>query len=222
MQARVIVTVDVALFTVVDGALRLMLQQRSRSPFQGRPALIGGYIHPERDGDATAAARRILADKTGLDDIFLEQLMTFSGAERDPRGWSVSIAYLALVPHGKLAPVGGADGVTLAVVGKLPPLPFDHDRIAAAAVQRLRSKGAYSSLPAFLLEPEFTMPQLKDAYQTVMGEPLNDSAFRRKMADLGIIEEVADAKSPATALRRRPAQLYRLKQRALVAFDRTL
>ena len=222
MQARPIVTVDVALFTVVEGTLRLALLKRKRPPFEGRPALIGGYIHTDRDSDATAAAHRLLREKAGLEGIFVEQLMTFSGADRDPRGWSVSIVYYALVPEGVLAASPAAKDLTLVAVDRHPPLPFDHGRIVAVALERLRGKGAYSTLPAFLLPDRFTLPELKVAYETVMGTPLNDSAFRRKIGDLGIIEEVPEAKSPATAARRRPAQLYRLKRRALVAFDSTV
>ncbi len=148
--------------------------------------------------------------------------MTFSGADRDPRGWSVSIVYYALVPESVLAQAGVSKDLRLVEPGAPPSLPFDHGRIVSAALERLRGKASYSSLPAFLLPEQFTLPELKAAYETVMGTPLNDSAFRRKIGDLGIIEEVPEAKSPATAARRRPAQLYRLKQRALVAFDSTV
>ena len=222
MQARPILTVDIALFTIVDWALRLALLKRSHGPFEGRAALIGGYIHPDQDRDATAAAHRILKEKAGLTGVFIEQLMTFSGSGRDPRGWSVSIAYFALVPSERLAGSPAAHGLSLVPVERLPSLPFDHTAILSAALERLRGKSAYSTLPAFLLPELFTFPELKSTYETVMGTPLNDSAFRRKISELGIIEEVADAKSPATALRRRPAQMYRLKQRSLIAFDSTV
>jgi 8-oxo-dGTP diphosphatase len=222
MTTRPIVTVDVVLFTIADGALKLALIERGRPPFQGKLALIGGYLHPDADSDASAAAHRILEEKAGLADVFVEQLMTFSGPDRDPRGWSVSIAYYALVPHAVLTAAKASATLMLVPADPLPALPFDHSRIVAAALERLRGKSSYSSLPAFLLPPEFTFPELKAVYETVMGQALNDSAFRRKIGDLGIIEEVPEAKSAATALRKRPAQLYRLKKRALVAFDRTV
>lgn len=221
-EGHAIVSVDVVLFTLVDRNLRLALAERTHEPFRGRLALIGGYVHPEDDRDATAAARRILAEKAGLPDVFVEQLMTFSGADRDPRGWSVSIAYYALIPHAVLRDGTRPSMLSLFPVTAVPPLPFDHDLIVKAALERLRNKSSYSSLPALLLPEQFTFPELKSTYDAVMGTNLNDSAFRRKISDLGIIEEVLEAKSPATAARRRPAQLYRLKQRALVAFDTTV
>jgi 8-oxo-dGTP diphosphatase len=218
-EIRLIVIVDAALFTVVDDRLCVALQKREREPFKGVPALIGGYVHPQEDADAEAAIARILADKAGLHDVFLEQLQTFSGRGRDPRGWSVSVAYYALAPQDRLA-----EGAKLKFVevDRLPELAFDHRRIVEAALARLRRKGAYSNLPALLLPAEFTFPELKAVYEKVLGAPLNDSAFRRKITELKIIEPVPEGRSPATAERKRPAQLYRLADRALAEWDRTL
>lgn len=220
LEQRPIVTVDTVLFTLQDGALATILQTRPRPPHEGRLALIGGYLRPEQDQSLAGAAARMLAAKTGLTGLFLEQLMTFGGPDRDPRGWSLSVAYYALVPDRTLA--AAPPGLAVVPLDAVPPLPFDHDAILQAAVARLRNKGAWSSLPALLLPEMFTLPELKAVYETVMGERLNDSAFRRKMAELRMIEEVPDARVPATAERRRPAQLYRLARRALVAFDRMI
>jgi 8-oxo-dGTP diphosphatase len=220
LEKRPIVTVDTVLFTLHDGGLATILQPRARPPHAGRLALVGGYVRPEEDAGTLEAAARILADKAGLAGLFLEQLMTFAGPERDPRGWSLSVAHYALVPQSALA--RAARDLAVLPLNAVPPMPFDHDAILAAALARLRGKSAWSTLPAFLLPETFTLPMLKAVYETVMGERLNDSAFRRKIAELRIIEEVPDARSPATAERRRPAQLYRLARRALVAFDRVI
>ncbi len=221
-NTRPIVTVDAALFTIVDGALALALLERAAAPFQGRPALIGGYIHPEEDRDIADAVHRIIRNKAGLRDIFIEQLATFGGVRRDPRGWSVSVAYYALVPKERLSAAKAGAALKLAPIDRLPELPFDHNAIVAAALARLRNKSSYSSLPTFLLPEEFSFPELKAVYDTVMGTALNDSAFRRKIGDLKIIEEVPEGRSAATAQRKRPAQLYRRKGSALVEFDRTV
>jgi 8-oxo-dGTP diphosphatase len=221
-NARPIVTVDAALFTILDGALHLALIERPAEPFRGRLALIGGYIHPADDQDIAAAAHRVIRDKAGLRGIFIEQLASFGGARRDPRGWSVSVAYYALVPTTKLAASDGAGALRLTPVANLPELPFDHAAIVAAALARLRNKSSYSSLPTFLLPEEFSFPELKAVYETTMETTINDSAFRRKIGDMKIIEEVPDGRSAATAQRKRPAQLYRRKGEGLVEFDRTI
>lgn len=217
-ELRPILTVDIILFTVQDGELRVALQCRDKPPFAGELALIGGYVHTDEDANTLATAVRVLKEKAGLEGIFLEQLMTFSGPERDPRGWSASVAYYALVPATKLSPALPYD-LSLDTIGRVARLPFDHNAIIDTAVKRLRNKGAYSSLPAFLLPPEFTLPQLRDIYVKVMGVELNDSAFRRKIEELQLIEPVPGEFSKASA---RPAKLYRLRTNALREFDRKL
>ena len=221
-ESRPIVSVDAALFTILDGALHLALLERAAEPFQGRLALIGGYLHTDEDQDLAAAVDRILREKADLTGIFVEQLMTFGARERDPRGWSVSVAFYALAPHQTFLAARPRADLTLVRVDRLPDLPFDHAGIVAAALSRLRNKASYSSLPTFLLPAEFTFPELKAVYEIAMGTGLNDSAFRRKISDMKIIEEVPEARSPPSAQRRRPTQLYRRTSQALVEFDRTV
>ena len=107
----------------------------------------------------------------------------------------------------------------MAPVDEVKGLPFDHDDILAKAADRWRRRAAYSSLPAFLLPTTFTLPALRMAYEKMLGRALNDSAFRRKIDELRIIEPVVGAISKVTA---RPAQLYRLSHPRLTEFDRTL
>jgi len=218
-HARPIATVDVALFTIHSEALAVAVAPRDRAPFKGAFALIGGYVHVDEDANLDATARRVLVEKTGMRvPPYLEQLCTFSGADRDPRGWSLSVAYYALVPESELRSQPNA-GVIFAAVDDLPKLPFDHKRIVKTAVARLRSKGSYSSLPAFLLPEIFSLSELKRAYEQVTGATLETSSFRKKIFDQKIVEPVAGS------LRRgqfRPTQLYRLARRSLAQFDRTI
>lgn len=208
MHAPVICTVDVALLTLNQARLQVALLKREQAPFKGVLALPGGFIHPATDGDTEQAALRVLDEKAGLVPPYLEQLATFSGAARDPRGWSVSVVYTALVPYPLLSGAAQAR-LQLASVDALPALPFDHTAIIKSAVARLRSKSQYSSLPCHLAGPTFTLPQLQRIYEALMGEALNKVSFRRKMAEMDMLEEVPGAFSAAGA--HRPAQLYRLK-----------
>ncbi|MFT4130687.1 NUDIX hydrolase [Labrys sp. (in: a-proteobacteria)] len=222
-EQRPIATVDIVLVTLNEDGLRLCLQRREYDPHAGELALIGGYVRPEEDADIEASARRILTSKARLDGLYLEQVRSFGGPDRDPRGWSIAIVYLALVPDERLAAAEAAGAPRFERIDPdhCPPLPFDHGRLIAAALERLRSKASYSTLPAFLLGEQFTLPELKAVYERAMGTPLNDSAFRRKLMEMQILEEI-DAKASATAERKRPAQLYRLASRALTEFDRTV
>lgn len=203
----VICTVDVVLLTLGPEGLQVALVRREKAPFAGVLALPGGYIHPQEDADARASAARVLREKAGLQSPYLEQLATFSGPARDPRGWAVAVAYCALVPPGLLA--GRAPAVELAAVDALPPLPFDHRQIVDAAVQRVRSKSQYSSLPVHLCAEPFTLPQLQGVYEAVLGEPINKVSFRRKVDELAMLEPVPGALQTGGA--HRPAQLYRVR-----------
>lgn len=201
----VICTVDVVLLTLQDDALKVALLKREREPYQGVAALPGGYIHVESDADTHDAAMRMLRDKAGLVPPYLEQLASFSGPARDPRGWSISIAYYALVPSSLIS----QERVLLVDVDSVVQLPFDHKNILDAAVQRLRSKSQYSSLPCYLAGETFTLPQLQKVYEVLMGETLNKVSFRRKMDEMDMLEAIEGRMMASGA--HRPAQVYRLK-----------
>ena len=205
---NIICTVDVVLLTLQDDSLKVALLKRDREPFKDAAALPGGYIHIDEDDDARDAALRVLKEKAGIDAPYLEQLATFSGPVRDPRGWSVSIAYYALVPF-ELIDRAGNPALKLANVDRPPSLPFDHRAIVKTAVSRLRSKSQYSSLPCHLAGETFTLPQLQRIYEALMGEPINKVSFRRKMTEMDMLD-VVDGRMEAHGAHR-PAQVYRLK-----------
>jgi 8-oxo-dGTP diphosphatase len=207
-HSAIICTVDVVLLTLRDGALQVVLQKREREPFAGALALPGGYIHVQEDQDASEAAARVLREKTGLVSPYLEQLASFSGPGRDPRGWSLSVAYFALVPLDWLL----ASGATfeLKPVQRLPALPFDHKHIVQTAVERVRSKSQYSSLPVYLCGERFTLPQLQAVYEAILGEPINKVSFRRKVDELAMLEAIEGEMAAGGA--HRPAQVYRLRR----------
>ena len=218
--ARPIVTVDVVPLTVRERRLRVVLAEREQPLFQGRLALIGGYVHVDEDADLEATARRVLAAKAGITNLFIEQLMTFSGRDRDPRAWSASVAYYSLVPFEQVEAAVAARGLKLFAVDEMPPLPFDHDRIVAAAIARLRGKGAYSDLPARFLPETFTLGELHQIYELALGQAINEDAFRRKIFDRGFVEAVPGSKKRSEGATK-PSQLYRLKP-GVAVFDRRL
>lgn len=211
--------VDLALFTLRDKVLCLLLARRQDEPFKDVLALPGGFIHVDEDLDATAAAKRVIRAKMGMDAPYMEQLYTFAGKFRDPRGWSVSIAYYAMVPEAMISGAT-AEGLAVVPVDQLPPLPFDHDKIVAMAVGRLRGKATYSSLPAFLLGERFTLNELHQVYEQVLGTRRDFASFRRKILEEEIVEEIEGAFSGGA---HRPAQLYRMKdQKALQELKRII
>ena len=203
----VICTVDVVLLTLKDQALHVVLLKRKNEPFAGTAALPGGYIHAQEDKTAWEAAARVLRDKTGIVSPYLAQLATYSGIDRDPRGWSISVVYYALIPL-EMLPLDN-NGLLLAPASKLPKMPFDHKGIVDLAVSRVRSKSQYSSLPVYLCGERVTLPQLQAVYEAVLGEPINKVSFRRKIDELGMLEPIEGELETGAA--HRPAQVYRLR-----------
>ena len=221
---RPLTTVDVVIFTVRDAQLQVLLVRRPAGPDQPFPnawALPGGFVDVRQDDSLESCARRKLQGKTGVSSPYLEQLGSWGSKTRDPRGWSATHAYFALLP---------ADSVPLKQeedkfaqwhpVNEPPPgqpLAFDHADILQAALDRLRSKVEYTSLPAFLLPEPFTLPQLQKVYEIVLGRPVDKSGFRTRALAAGFLDEhgFLEVGSP------RPAMGYRLKDRgAAVYFPR--
>ena len=223
---RPLTGVDLVLFTVRDDVLQVLLTQRPAGPNEPHPnawALPGGFIDVDQDESLEACARRKLAEKTGLSSPYLEQLGSWGSNKRDPRGWSATHVYFALIPSDgiQLKAGGHAADVRWQPVrdhGVREKLAFDHAEILSAAIERLRNKVEYTSLPAFLLPDEFTLSELQHVYEIVLDRPLNKSAFRTRVRDADLIVEVPRQRSGPN----RPAQLYRLKDRRHpVFFPRT-
>jgi 8-oxo-dGTP diphosphatase len=214
-----IVTVDLVILTLRDGALSVALARREADPHAGAWTLPGGWVHTDKDEDALAAAVRILKAKAALDSPYLEQLQTFANRHRDERGWSVSIAYYALVPAARAE----SEAVQWRAVDEIRSLPFDHLEILRAAVDRVRSKTAYSSLPVHLMPSTFSLSELQKVYEQVLGTSLDKRTFRRRIEELDLVEAAPGAKDAGAA--HRPAQRYRVKRRfgrALALADRTM
>ena len=219
-------TVDVVIFTVLKDKLQVLLVQRSSEatePFPGRWALPGGFVNVAQDADLLACARRKLLEKTGVVSPYLEQLGSWGSAQRDPRGWSATHVYFALIPGADLALTQGANAADVAWVPvdkalKGPALAFDHSIILASAAERLRSKVEYTSLPAFLLGERFTLPQLQHIYEVVLGRPVDKSGFRTRMLAANFLDEAGYVSGQS----HRPAMAYRLRNREeAMVFPRT-
>jgi ADP-ribose pyrophosphatase YjhB (NUDIX family) len=222
---RPFVSVDVVILALRDERLAVLLMKRGAAPFRGAWALPGGYIHTDEDADLEAAARRILREKAGIETPYVEQLQGIGSARRDPRGWSATFAYFALIAADGLVLKEGAnaeevrwweiDGARVDTA-----LAFDHADILAAAVTRLRNKVEYTSLPVHLLPAKFTLPDLQRVYEQILCRRMDKSAFRKRIAEADFLEPVPGEKRPAS---NRPAQIYRLKPgRATTFFDRTI
>lgn len=224
---RPFTTVDVVIFTVIDDQLHVLLVKRptgDTEPYPGMWALPGGYVDIERDIDLEACALHKLQEKTGVKSPYLEQLGSWGSASRDPRGWTATHVYFAILPHEvvKLDPDSQATEIGWFPVkgnGLGHKLAFDHTAILETAITRLRSKAEYTSLPAYLLPETFTLSELQHVFAVVLGRSVDKSGFRTRVLSAGLVEEADGVKTGAS----RPARLYRLKApKSLTYFPRTL
>ncbi len=202
------VTVDVVIFTLHDGRLHVLMVQRKHWPYADHWAIPGGFVN--MDESLETAARRELAEETGVQDVYLEQLYTFGDPGRDPRTRIISVAYFALIrPEEQEIQVSEeSNDVRWFPVDELPtPLAFDHDRILRYAIDRLRSKMEYTTLAFQLLPTEFTLPKLKRIYEEILGEKLDKANFYRKLRDSDLLEDTGKFHEG----RGRPARLYRFR-----------
>jgi 8-oxo-dGTP diphosphatase len=198
--------VDLVIFTIRDDALHVLLIQRGVPPFEGQWALPGGFVRPGESLED--AALRELEEEAGVRDSYLEQLYSFGDPDRDPRGRVITVAYYALVGAGRTSLAAGSDASAARwwPVKDHSPLAFDHDRILAYAIERLRNKLEYTTVGFQLLPKKFTLTQLQLVYQAILGRRLDKRNFRRKMELLGILTPLKEWSRDA---RTRPAQLYR-------------
>ncbi len=204
------VTVDIAIFSVRNDTLKVLLIKRALEPFQGEWALPGGFV--AMDESLEEAARRELEEETGVSGVYLEQLYTFGQPDRDPRERVITVAHYALIPSDRLElrAATDAEGVSWFGIDELPELAFDHAAILRVALQRLAAKLEYSTI-AFQLMPEaFTLSELQHVYELIGRSPIDKRNFRKRVLALGLIEETGDEKREGA---HRPAKLYRVIDR---------
>ena len=208
-----LVSVDVAIFTVLDGKLHILLVQRGEHPHKGKWALPGGFVDQQRDKDLQATALRKLSEKTGVKTPHLEQVATVGNGKRDARGWSVTSLYMALIPFAPTAAF--VSNVLDARWWPLAPalkqqLAFDHASLIVLARERLRAKSSYTALPMFILNAPFTLTQLQQTYEELMGVELEKKSFRRKFPVDELLDEVGEGLPEGG--RGRMAALFRPKK----------
>ena len=207
---RPAVTTDCVIFGFDAGELKVLLIERGIEPYKDKWALPGGFI--DMDEDAEACARRKLKDETALENIFIEQLFTFSRVDRDPRCRVISIAYYALVKLSDYYAHAGVDTnkVRWFPLSEVPVLAFDHAEIVKTALERLKGKISYRPIGFELLPERFTLPELHQLYEIVLQTKLDRRNFRKKMLSFGLLIDENELVSGAP---NRAPKLYRFDKK---------
>ena len=246
LAPRYAVAANVALFTIQDDSLKVLLVKRAAPPFGGTWGLPGGFVR--RDESVDEAALRELQEATGITTVYLEQLYTFGDLDRDPRappaflrkqeggagtqspkslrdfwgprGRVVAVAYYAVVGwiqfQLKAARNRRLTAAKWCELARLPVLAFDHRKIIAAALERLRNKVNYTSVAFQLLPKKFALSELQRAYEVILDQALDKRNFRKKMLQLGILRNTGEH---TTEGRQRPARLYSFTETRVIKFQ---
>jgi 8-oxo-dGTP diphosphatase len=184
------VAVDCVILGYQDEEIKLLLYPRSFEPYKGNWSLLGGFVQNNESADEAAA--RILKQTTGLEQIFLEQVASFSKPDRDPEDRVISLAYYALIridlhDEEKVS----ENGASWISISKLPNLIFDHHQMFEKALVKLQQKAGYSLVGSELLPEMFTLIQLRKLYEAIFQREFDPGNFRKKILSLGVLEKLS-------------------------------
>lgn len=186
---KILVAVDCIIFGFDGNHLKALLIKRGFEPEKGKWSLMGGFV--DKDENADKAAARVLYDLTGMKNIYMEQLHTFSDVNRDSAGRVISIAYFALINIADYNQTLQAEHeAKWFPLNKIPPLIFDHKRMVIKAKEMLRQKVANHPIGFELLPQKFTLPQLQSLYEAIYESPFDKRNFTKKMLSLGILNKL--------------------------------
>ncbi len=204
------ISVDCIIFGFSSGELSLLLLKRNFEPARGEWSLMGGFVQENESVDE--AAKRVLTELTGLDEVYMEQVGAFGNVHRDPGGRVVSIAYYALVNINEydreLVRQHNAFWIN---INELPPLIFDHSAMVEKARALMQQKASTKPIGFNLLPSLFTLSQLQSLYEAIYGEPLDKRNFRKRVAEMNYIEKTDKIDKTGS---KRGAALYQFNENA--------
>jgi ADP-ribose pyrophosphatase YjhB (NUDIX family) len=200
--------VDCIIFGFSGGELSLLLLKRRFEPGKGEWSLMGGFVQENEHMDD--AAKRVLAELTGLTDVFMEQVGTFGQIERDPGERVISTAYYALINikeyDRQLVEEHNAHWIN---INEIPDLLFDHEEMVSMARKAMMLQAAIRPICFHLLPEHFTLTQLQNLYEAINGNPVDKRNFRKRVAELGYVEKT---KLIDKLTSRRGAALYKFNE----------
>jgi ADP-ribose pyrophosphatase YjhB (NUDIX family) len=186
---KILVAVDCIIFGFDGSQLKALLIKRGFEPEKGKWSLMGGFVG--KDENADEAATRVLYSLTGMKDIYMEQLYTFSDVDRDSAGRVISIAYFALINIADYSEQLQLEHeAKWFLLNRMPPLIFDHKQMVKKAVVRLQEKVVAHPVGFELLPTKFTLPQLQSLYEAIYDTPLDKRNFTKKILSLGVLSKL--------------------------------
>ncbi|SFS36778.1 NUDIX hydrolase [Sphingobacterium wenxiniae] len=206
-------TIDCVIYSFHLGKLQVLLTERNEYPYKDWWALPGFFVDKEEEMEE--AVERILYELTGLKGIYMEQLGAFAGVKRHPQGRILTVAYSTIVKYdeveSKIKPMTSyMRQAKWFAVDSLPDLAFDHREIIQKSLQKLKSTLYYSTIPYELLPEKFTLSQLQQVYEAILGKTLDKRNFRKKIVNAGYLRELSEVQKGVSY---RAARLYKFDKR---------
>ncbi len=207
---RFYVGVDCIIFGLNKGELSILLAKRQFEPEKGKWSLMGGFV---KDGESVDdAAKRVLHELTGLENVYMEQVGAFGEVDRDPGERVVSVAYYALINFDEYDRLRVMEhNAQWISIKEMPPLSFDHPQMIEKARELMRQKVSREPIGFNLLPRLFTLTQLQSLYETILGESVDKRNFRKRISEMDCIEKTDQIDKTGS---RRGAALYKFNDRA--------
>lgn len=209
--SRIFLAVDLLVFTIHEDELKILMVRRQYEPCKDMLALPGVFVEEGESLDRAAA--RGLREETGLEGIYFEQLYSWGEPDRDPRGRTVSVSYMALVPYERIKDFSAGARSTQALLCPVAEIleggeaAFDHREMIRYGKWRLANKVEYTKVAFHLVGKEFTLPQLQRVYEILLDKKLYKANFRKKIAEL-----VQETQRCTSGDAHRPSRFYRLRE----------
>lgn len=200
-----------AIFTVEQGVAKVLLVKRKNEPFFGEWILTGGALY--NNEDLIEGARREIFEKTGIQNIEIEQFKVFGRVDRAPLMRMVAVAYIGIIDSSRVKVLretlntSNADWFS---INRVPSLGYDHDEILVEALEELKRKIVSSTILKALFPNQFSLPELQKVYEAILEKPLDRRNFRKKLLSLDLIEDTGET---AKFEGKKPAKQYRFKEK---------
>ena len=207
---KLYVGIDCIIFGFNEGELNLLLLKRNFEPAMGEWSLMGGFV--QEDESVDDAAKRVLNELTGLEDVYMEQVQAFGAIDRDPGERVVSIVYYALININEYDKESVQQHNAFWVnINELPALIFDHPQMVEKARKLMQQKASTEPIGFNLLPKLFTLSQLQSLYEAIYGESIDKRNFRKRIAEMDYIEKTDKIDKTGS---KRGAALYQFNEKA--------
>lgn len=213
---NIAISVDCVIFGYNNNDLKVLVIKSDLEEFKGLYSLLGDFIRP--DEDLESASYRILKERTGLDDVYLEQVQAFGSLDRHPSGRVITIAYFSLIDINNHKLQLSHNELHWHSVNDIKKLAFDHKLILDTCLTRLQAQIMETPVIFNLLQDKFSLRQLQKLYEAILGIELDRRNFRKKISIKDWLEDISEMESDVP---HRPGKLYSLKKEYLKKMQRS-